>query len=158
MKYRRLSLEELESMESSFIRFLALQGISGDEWTRLKSEDQARVNELVDQFSDMVIEQTLQQVTYLELKTPQDLRCFHCQADTIIMKGLLVEGNTAVDFTRNQPPEEMMAQIRAAKANIKLYSGEKAYTQNRELELFALIESGAKIDPKGELFLLLDGL
>ena len=38
VKYRALTHEELESMEKEFIDFLVLNGITGEDWEKLKNE------------------------------------------------------------------------------------------------------------------------
>ena len=39
MKFSRLSLSELESLEKEFIEFLAANGIDSDYWVKLKKEE-----------------------------------------------------------------------------------------------------------------------
>jgi len=68
MKYRRLSSEELEQLQDNFIRFLAAQSITGMDWTTMKTANPERAEELIEQFSDVVIEKTLHNVEYLEYK------------------------------------------------------------------------------------------
>ncbi len=81
MKFRRFNKEELLDLEKEFARFLASQAIPADEWEKIKAEKPQQANDLIDIFSDMVFEQILDKVEYLELKTPKDLKTIHCQPE-----------------------------------------------------------------------------
>ena len=121
MKYRRLTSEELEQLEDNFIRFLAAQSITGMDWSKMKTENPERAEELIGEFSDVVIEKTLHNVEYLEYKEKQDMKMFHCQAEKIVMYGLFAEGATDLDFTSDDAPDvksEMSAHISALSESV----------------------------------------
>lgn len=157
MKYRRLDVEELQEMEKEFVRFLATRSIPGPDWEKIKAEQPDKMNMLLDEFSDLVFEKILTGITYLEMKTPNDLKTFRCEKEKIDLIGLTVEGNSQIDFTRDQTPEEMIAQFKLSGAKLKMYQAEKNYKGNRELELFNMMESGCLIS-KGELYMMLRSL
>ncbi|MEZ5038248.1 MAG: DUF6495 family protein [Saprospiraceae bacterium] len=152
MKYRSLSLEELESLKTDFIKFLAANTITSDDWEKLKRDQAEKAEQLIAIFSDMVFDQTLEKVTYLEHKTPRSIRTYHCLPDKISLMGLLVEGETALNFTQNLSPEQMINLVQLSGAELKLFSGEKAYKTDRKLEIFELMEQGALISKDGHLF------
>ena len=158
MKYRRLSKAELASLEAEFIRFLASNTVTAQDWEKIKTETPEKAEGLIDIFSDLVFENTLKKVQYLELKQPKDIRTFHCQEDKISMIGLLIEGNTQLDLTQNLAPEQMISMLQLSGAELKMYSGERAYQKEREVELFELMEQGALISRDGHLFKTLQGL
>lgn len=54
MPFRLLTLEELKPLESEMIAFLALNGISGRDWEKMKMEQPTKVNDYIQQFSDFV--------------------------------------------------------------------------------------------------------
>jgi len=157
MKYRRLDVEELQEMEKEFIRFLATRSIPGPDWEKIKTEQPDRMNALLDEFSDLVFEKILSGITHLEMKTPNDLKTFKCGKEKIELMGISVEGNSQIDFTRDQSPSEMMAQFKLSEAKLKLYRAEKLYKENRELELFKMMEGGCLI-ADGDMFEMLSGL
>lgn len=158
MKYRKLSLEELEELKDDFVRFLASNQITAPDWDNLKNEDPEKAGALIDLFSDMVFEQVLARATYLEYRTPHDLKTFHCLPDKILMLGLMVDEGAGIDFTKNQDPAEMSVLLQSSGASLKLYSAEKSYTGSREEELFRMIEHGCLISREGEMYKLLDEL
>ncbi|MCB9051819.1 MAG: hypothetical protein H6556_20480 [Lewinellaceae bacterium] len=158
MKYRRLQQDELESLEKDFIRFLATNQVTASEWEKLKDEESEKVEKLIRIFSDIVFEKVLNDVQYLEYKTPKDIKTFHFEEDRIVMNGLLVEGQTSFDFTLEQSPQQMLQQIQLTGAKLKLYTAEKAYSRARNMEIFEMIENGALISKDGGLFRTLEGL
>ena len=158
MKYRRLRTDELIELESEFTRFLASQAIPASEWESIKSNRPDQADELIDIFSDMVFEQILNKVEYLELKGAKDLKTIHCLPEKMVMLGILIEGNTSFNLTQDLSPEQMIQQIHLTGAKVKLYSAEKAYDKERPVEIFDWMERGALISKDGHLFKTLDAL
>ncbi|MCB9284103.1 MAG: hypothetical protein H6563_08535 [Lewinellaceae bacterium] len=155
MKYRQLNLEELEELRDDFVRFLAANHVTADDWERLKKEAPEKADSLLDLFSDTVFEDVLSKVEYMEFKTPKDIKTFHCQPDKILMLGLMIEGESSLDFTQDQTPEEMMSSLQDSSASLKVYSAEKGYRESREQELFRMLEHGCLISREGEMYKLL---
>lgn len=151
MKYRRLRIEELTELESSFTRFLASNTVTADDWVKLKATDVVKAEKLIELFSDIVFDSTLKKLEYLEFKTINDMKLFKCGKDKIEMVGLMIEGNTTIDFTKPQQPVEMINALKNTDAQVKLYSAEKTYAKEREQELFDMMESGCLISD-GTLF------
>ncbi len=151
MKYRRLTIEELEELEQDFIRFLASNSIIGDDWVKMKEKSPNKSNDLIDVFSDLIFERTLRKIEHLEFKTPNDMKLFHCLEDKIVMMGLFIEGHSTLDFTKPTTPNKMLQQLKNSSAQLKLYQAEKQFSRQRELELFEMMENGCLIS-KGELF------
>ena len=71
---------------------------------------------------------------------------------------MLVDGDTALDLRRDDPPAEMMARLAAGGARLKLIAAERAYRGSRQADLFALLETGARIATTSELYDLLSGV
>ncbi|GJM32899.1 MAG: hypothetical protein DHS20C18_19000 [Saprospiraceae bacterium] len=158
MKYRRLHLNELQELEQDFVKYLATNTIPGSDWEKMKKEKPEQAEAHIEVFSDLIFERTLQAVEYLELKTPKDIRTFYCEKDKISMLGLLVEGETPLDLTRNESPEQMMQIVKRSGAKLKMYRAERTYREEREMELFKLLEQGALISKDGGMYKLLAGM
>ena len=158
MKYRRLRNEELAELEKEFIRFLASQAITGDEWEKIKQEKPEQAEELIGIFSDMVFEQVLKKVEYLELKTTRDIKTFRCDENKMVMIGLMIEGESTLDFTGNLAPQQMLQQLQLSGAQLQMYRGEKAFGEDRLQEIFAWMEKGALISKDGMLYRTLQSL
>jgi Family of unknown function (DUF6495) len=151
MKYRRLTINELEELQQEFVLFLAGNSITGDDWVRMKENDPKKSDEFIDIFSDLIFEKILKKVEHLEFKTAKDMKLFHCLEDKIVMMGLFVEGHSNLDFSKPADPVEMLEQLKNSSAQLKLYQAEKQFSKQREMELFEMMENGCLIS-KGELF------
>src|SRR5690606_17459614 len=102
MKYRILTKEELEELESEFITFLVANGIPGDDWVRIKGNEPEKSQRIIEIFSDVVFEKILSKVHYLEHRQKDVIRICRFGEEKITMNGIRVEGKSAIDFTKNQ--------------------------------------------------------
>ena len=158
MKFRRLTKEELQGLEGEFVQFLAANTVTAQDWERLKADNVTKAEELLNLFSDIVFEKIIKQVVYLEVRTPNDLKTFHCLEDKIILNGLHVEGQPIHDLTSDLTTAEIMKSFKQADVQLKIYTAEKAYLPNREEEIFRMLEAGALIAPQGQWFQTIEAL
>ncbi len=139
MKYKRLSIDELASLEKTFVRFLATQSITGEDWIKIKDKDTARMNELIDQFSDLITEQTLNNIEHLIFFSDKQLFLFHCEEKFIHL--IIVKHDIKID--PNVDTEQLLSKLKkVGKIQTKQT---KDYQPDRNTELFKMIESGARI-------------
>ncbi len=140
-KYRLLNAEELKGMEKDFVDYLVVNGIVADDWEKMKSETPNSAQRIVDLFSDVVFEKILRNITHLEIHEKQSIRSFKCDAEEIELITMELENGEA-DFTdpsfiaqaMHKPPEDLL-----------IYKTEKPYKEERELELFKMIEKGCLV-------------
>ncbi len=66
MKYIRLSKDQFEELANEFSTFLAAQGIDASQWIDIKTHHKDKVDQWLDLFSDMVWEESLKKVNYIE--------------------------------------------------------------------------------------------
>lgn len=158
VNYRRLSLEELNELEPQFIRFLAAQSIPSDDWEKIKEKDVERADLLINQFSEMVFDDVIRRISYLEQRGKSQLLTFRCNESTIELRGILVEGESSFDFRVEESPEVMMMRVQASGAKLKIAAAERAYKPSRQQDLFSMLEQGGKIAATSELFDLIDNL
>ncbi|MDB9939256.1 DUF6495 family protein, partial [Cyclobacteriaceae bacterium] len=88
MKYRRLTLEELEPLENEFIDFLVVNGVIADDWEQLLANDVEKSNQIIDAFSEVVFEGIMRKTQFLEYRSKGELITFSCMADLIYMAGI----------------------------------------------------------------------
>ncbi len=143
MKYKRLSNEELQELEPEFVNFLATNQVIASEWLDLKDNNPERVEELIEIFSDMVFENVLKKIKYVEHVTRQDWMVFHCKEEGLHMIGIQLSDESGLDLTDpdffeqwNQAPDSI---------GITMYSKEQGYAEEREKVIFQLLESGCTI-------------
>lgn len=153
MKYRRLTIEELKNLEQRFIQFLVANTITGADWAKLKTDEPEQASRLIDIFSEMMFETSLKKVQYLKNRETKEIQVFRCDADKIVLMGLVADEKTPVDFTKLVDLKEIMNYTEG----LSIYRNEKTYDGNREQELFKMMETGSLISDS-QLFDLLEKL
>lgn len=148
MKYARLSKEQFEELRQEFINFLASQSITADEWENIKINRPQVAEDELDVFSDLVWEGVLNQAQYLEHFSPQQIFLFKVTEVTIDLIAIKVE-NQNVDVTTRHGYNWLQQNL--MDDSVSLYTSKKAISDDRNKDLFALIQQGAVIT-KGELF------
>ena len=148
MKYTRLTKEQLEELHPEFINFLATQSITSDEWYRIKTETPEVAEDELDVFSDLIWEGVLSKVTYLENISAQQMNLFFLTDKEMKLIAVKVM-NPKIDLTTK-------AGFNWFKKNwqsdfVEYLTASKAYTEDKNLDKFKLIQQGAVIT-KGELY------
>ena len=136
MKYRCLSDEELKELEEEFKHFLITNNVYTEEWVELNKNKDKRVQELVELFSDVVLDKALKNIEYLEHITSQDIKSFKCDENQMTLIGI-TSRNVAIDFTKDILSE--------CKDELDIFKTNKPYFKQRELEVFELLQSGCSI-------------
>lgn len=147
MKYAKLSSEQLQELEKEFIDFLVVNGITADEWEKIKLNSQDKANAIIDQFSDVVWEGSLRKASYLEHNTGSAIYCFHCKNEDIDL--IIVRSKNGQEIDLNE--------LSSSTQSINIQTASKAYTKVREEEMFDLIKNGAQLS-KGVLYTQLSNL
>ncbi|WP_339710184.1 DUF6495 family protein [uncultured Kriegella sp.] len=154
MKYTRLTKEQLEELHQEFINFLATQSITGDEWKNLKEEKPNVVEDEIDVFSDLVWEGVLNKVKYLENISAQQMHLFHTTEKEMKLISVKVM-NPDIDLTTsvgfNWFKKNWQSDF------VDYLTASKAYTEDKNLDKFKLIQQGAVIT-KGELYQWFDSI
>ncbi len=123
VRYRKLDLEELNELEPKFVNFLAANGVEAQEWTALKDKGTKRVDELIGLFSDMVFDKIMTDTQYLDFEEEDKryyFRCLETRLELIVLEGLKQDESS-------------------------IYSLEKEYSKERNLEIFDMLETGCVI-------------
>ncbi len=147
-KYRPLSLEELQELETEFVNYLILNGIIAEDWEKLKKEEPSKASHIIELFSDMVFETILRKIRFLEFREPKEIRTFQCLDEKLVMVGMKADPSSDADFT---DPSYIQRSAQNASDRLNIYFKEKAYTKTREQELFEMTEAGCLISD-GKLF------
>ncbi len=147
MKYRLLTKEQLESLHLEFAQFLATQKIDEASWKKMKEENSSIVAEELEIFSDMVWEDVLRKVAYIEHYSKETINLFKV-TDTALHR-IVVSCTKAIDLTSQEGYEWVLKN--PTDEAVELFTGTKKYTKEKSLELFDLIEKGGQIS-KGELY------
>ncbi|MBL4605532.1 MAG: hypothetical protein JKY02_07710 [Flavobacteriaceae bacterium] len=147
MKYRQLTKEQFESLHEDFAKFLATQKIDEKEWKKLKSKNGALVEEELNLFSDLVWEDVLSKVGYIEHFSTTSVNLFKCDEEEILR--IVVKVDKEIDLFSEEGYTWLLQNPNDDA--IDYLTGNKPYGADRNLELFGLIEKGGNIS-NGELF------
>jgi len=147
MKYRQLTKEQFESLHKEFAQFLATQKIDADKWTALKSENSPIVKEELELFSDLVWDDVLNKVEYLEHFSKTSVNLFKCEKEAVYR--IVVTINKEIDLVSEQGYKWLLENPKDA--GVDYLKGSKIYSNEKNLEIFELIEKGSQI-ARGELY------
>ncbi len=136
MKYRCLTDDELKELEEDFKHFLIANAIYTEEWEELNKKNDEKVQELVEKFSDVVLDKALKNIKYMEHVTPNDIKSFKCEDEKMVLIGITSKNKT-IDFTKNG--------LSDIKDELDIFKTSKLYQKNREQEVFELLQSGCSI-------------
>ncbi|WP_159023978.1 DUF6495 family protein [Formosa sp. L2A11] len=147
MKYARLTKEQFEELHQEFINFLATQSIDASEWKTIKETKPEVAEQELDVFSDLVWEGVLSKVKYLEHINGQHMHLFALNDTNMHLVAIKLKNDkdlaTQEGFTwlRNNLLDD----------NVEFLQANKTYSEDKNLDIFKLIQQGANIT-KGELY------
>lgn len=147
MKYRQLTKEQFESLHHEFAQFLATQKIDVNEWKEIKVNRPELAEEELNLFSDLVWEDVLNKVNYLEHFSQNSVNLF--KADKYSISRIVVQVNKEIDLLSQEGYEWLLKNPQDYE--VEYFQGTKDYVSERNTEIFDLIEKGSQIS-RGELF------
>lgn len=145
MKYRRLHLEELEELKDEFIQFLAANSIPADGWKELKKASPEKVNGLIEMFSDIFWDKALSKIECVELREPKRMRVVRFDKEKASLIEVRLGSASTLDLTQAADLQKLASgKIDPVAESPEMFTGERKYSSERNLELFSFIEQGAK--------------
>lgn len=149
MKYRRLTIDELKSLEKEFIDFLVVNGIPAADWEQIKNEE-PKAQRLIDSFSEVVFEKILRQIQYVTHYSTHSIKVFHCRTDGIHLIGVDTHASD-IDLTTDKGIQRLKTD---PPRDIQIYQSTKDYSPDREQEIFKMLGQGC-VKTDGTLYNLL---
>jgi hypothetical protein len=141
MKFRRLTIEELEHLKDDFVKFLASNTVTAQDWQKTKEANPQKAEELIELFSDIVLEKVYSKVDLLEVQETHSILFFKFDDELITTLGISTEDGTKIsELTENQEYDKV--KITGFRNTRVLEKSQKA------TEVHRLIESGALIGRK----------
>ncbi len=140
--YPRLKDGELKALEKDFVDFLVVNGITADDWLKLKQNDMSKAERLIEEFSNVVYESSLRKADYMLLVEEKVVRCFNCLETQVVMASLSYEGTGAFDF-HEVDDLALVLNTKGFQFSSKIVN--KPYEKKREHEMYDMILSGCKI-------------
>lgn len=154
MKYTRLTKEQLEELHPEFINFLATQTIDKKEWEDLKTNKPEIALQEIDVFSDLIWEKAITNVRFIDHFSKNYIFLFKCH-DTFLESLIIKTSNEEIDFFTNEGLEWLGDNLFSDLVTIQ--TGKKEVADNRNEEVFKIIENGGIIS-KGDLYIKLIAL
>ena len=154
MKYKRLTTEELQALEKEFVNYLSAAQITAGDWEKMKKNELQKAEELIDVFSDMVYENVMNKIKYLEYRDEKSLNIFHFTDEGVLMVGLRVKENSSINLLENDVLNQWN---KNGNDLVNVIKSEKKYDKEKGLEVFELLQNGCLITDD-RLFNLLKGM
>ena len=148
MKYQKLSKEQLEELHVEFANFLASQKIDKTQWEEIKEKNPEMVEEEIQIFSDLIWEKVLENVQYIEHYSDDSLNLFKYGKNEIER---IVVKVAKKDFSFLKKEDFNWFLDHTKDPAVSILKGKKKYSEERNSEIFDLIQKGGIIT-KGELF------
>jgi hypothetical protein len=139
MKYRILSIEELSHLEEDFKHFLIVNGVHAEEWEALNKNDVDKAVQLVELFSDTVLQKVYEKLEYLEFRSLDTCMVFHLVEDKIELISIHRMPESNVDLSTVESIHEA---LKKNADQLSFFKTEKPYSKNREAEIHEMIEQG----------------
>ena len=150
-KYRLLRREELEELEKEFVDYLILNGITADDWKKIKEHDCNKAEEILDLFSDVVFEGIMRKTKYLDRRGISKLETLQCLNDRFVLVCLDASKVNDANLTDNAFIQRV---TEYPPKGIEIFTTEIKYKKQREMELYEKVQQGFQISDS-QLFKIL---
>jgi hypothetical protein len=147
MKYRTLKEDELLGLEEEFKQFLIVNGIHNDEWVKMNQEETDKAVELVNIFSDTVLQTVYEKIKFIEHRSEEACMVFQFTSQEIVLIGLSRKGDSKVNFSTPESIHEALINDAGA---IRFYKTKKKFNKTREEDIHEMLEQGCVLS--SELF------
>jgi hypothetical protein len=139
MKYRILSKEELSHLEEDFKHFLIVNGVHAEEWEALNKNEVDKAVQLVEVFSDTVLQKVYEKIEYLEFRSLDTCMVFQLCEAKIELISIHRKAESTADLSTVESIHET---LKNHADQLTFFKTEKNYSKNREAEIHDMIEQG----------------
>lgn len=138
IRYRRLSIDELETMQREFVLYLVTQGIEASDWEKLKETDLIKADKLIDKFSDHVFEKIVSEMTFLDLIDEHKAILIHCHKDRMSRLCLAGGSEEGIDVLA-----QLIDSDKSLSMNSEVLFDQVSYSQDgRNHDIYKLLNLG----------------
>jgi hypothetical protein len=138
MRFRCLSKEELQELDSELIQFLIVNNVYKEDWALMNQESPQKAKELIEMFSDVVLDKVYNKVSFLERQVPKQV-CF-CSLSDSIGEMITIEAiEEGIDLTKEEVIDECLL---ISPSKITIYHGKKTFNSTKADEVFLLLNHG----------------
>jgi hypothetical protein len=137
-KYRILTSDELQELDPEFKQFLIVHGIFDEEWRRINIENPDYAIELVEIFSDTVLEKVYSKISFLEFREKELLIALSFTEAYVEQIRLHQKENCDVDFLN----PTLWAEPTFPISEIDAFFGKKPIKTSKNEEIHFFVEQG----------------
>jgi hypothetical protein len=139
MKYRILSNEELSHFDEDLKAFLIIHGIDGPLWEKMNRETPEKAIELVELFSDVVLQRVYENISYLEFRSPDTFAVFHLEPE---QQSLVLVKSLNTEIAELSTPEQIQEAVSKQIEQLEFFRSNRSYPADRELAVHQLLDQG----------------
>jgi hypothetical protein len=147
MKYRQLTSEELQYFEEDFKHFLIVNGVYNDEWKELNINESHKAIQLIELFSDQILQKVYEKIQFLEKRTLDACFVFDCIAEKEIVM-FVIQAKSETSTIDLSSIEGIHDALKLKNNALSFFKTSKTYSTTRELEIHKLIQDGCIISSK----------
>lgn len=140
MKYRHLTQEELEYLENDLKQFLIINHVYAEEWEQLNREQPEKATQLIELFSDHVLQRVYEKVRFLEHRSKDACFVFNCKKESMELIAIQVKDQDP--GTDLSSPESIHEALTTRGIHLSFFKNEKQYSGSREEEIHRMLETG----------------
>lgn len=139
MKYRILTDDELEVFAEDLKHFLIVNGVHTEEWEEINKNDKEKAVQLVELFSDNVLQIVYEKVKFIEHRSEKSCLVFQFNKENIEMISLTLKATSNSDLST---PESIHDVIVNRPNELQIFKTSKAYSKEREMEIHEMLQQG----------------
>jgi hypothetical protein len=133
-----LTDDELEVFAEDLKHFLIVNGVHSEEWEEINKNDKEKAIQLVELFSDNVLQIVYEKMKFIEHRSPKSCMVFQFKEDEIELISLNVK-NGMSDLST---PESIHDALVNRPNEIALFKTTKKYNKKREIEIHEMLTQG----------------
>ncbi len=139
MKYRNLTLEELEVFAEDFKQFLIVNGVHAEEWEEMNKNDKAKAVKFVELFSDTVLQKVYEKIQFLEFRAEDSCMVFKFNKENIELISISRKEGSNVSL---ETPESIHEALKNSPEQLTIFKTQTNYSKEREMEVHDMIQQG----------------
>jgi len=145
MKYRLLTQEELEPLNEEFLKYLLVANVTPQNWELLKKEDSLAAEKHIEVFSDMVLDKVLKDVNFVDVVFNDRVEVYQFLKQKAYFFAIENKEKGTFDFTSQQLKDLNFK-------SVVIIKGEKQFNEDREVEVFKILQKENASISNGDLF------
>lgn len=133
-----LTSEEMEIFNEDFKHFAIANGVSNEEWLKMVETDPDRAQQLVEIFSDVVLQKVYEKIRYIENRSKESCLVFKLDKEQIELISINSQ-SSEIDLSS---PETIHQALVSSPDKLTFFRAGKNYSKEREAEIHEMITQG----------------